>query len=46
MNHFQIAPEQRITQAKFGPEFEAYRQRVRRWVQQPCQLIFPYELMH
>ncbi len=28
MNHFQIAPEQRITQAKFGPEFEAYRQRV------------------
>jgi protein-S-isoprenylcysteine O-methyltransferase Ste14 len=32
MNHFQIVPEERIMQAKFGSEFEAYRQGVRRWV--------------
>lgn len=32
MNRFQIAPEERALQARFGGGFEAYRARVRRWI--------------
>jgi protein-S-isoprenylcysteine O-methyltransferase Ste14 len=32
MNQFQIAPEERALQARFGDDFEAYMSRVRRWV--------------
>ena len=32
MNRFQIAPEERALQARFGADFEAYRARVRRWI--------------
>lgn len=32
MNRFQIGPEERVLQGLFGPEFTAYRQRVRRWL--------------
>ncbi len=31
MNRFQIAPEERFLAAKFGSDFAAYCQRVRRW---------------
>ena len=32
MNRFQIAPEERALEARFGAEYIAYRARVRRWV--------------
>jgi len=32
MNRFQIQPEERALQQHFGTEFQAYMQRVRRWV--------------
>jgi len=32
MNRFQIAPEERALEARFGAEFIAYRARVRRWL--------------
>jgi protein-S-isoprenylcysteine O-methyltransferase Ste14 len=32
MNRFQIAPEERALQSRFGPEFAAYANRVRRWI--------------
>jgi protein-S-isoprenylcysteine O-methyltransferase Ste14 len=32
MTRFQIKPEERALLAKFGPEFERYRSRVRRWL--------------
>jgi protein-S-isoprenylcysteine O-methyltransferase Ste14 len=32
MNRFQISPEERALSTKFGPEFAAYRQSVRRWL--------------
>ena len=32
LNRFQIAPEERALEARFGNEFAAYRARVRRWV--------------
>ena len=32
MNRFQIQPEERRMQEKFGREFELYRARVRRWI--------------
>jgi protein-S-isoprenylcysteine O-methyltransferase Ste14 len=32
LNRFQIAPEERALQARFGDEFTAYRARVRRWL--------------
>lgn len=32
IGRFQIAPEERALRAKFGEEFEAYAQRVRRWL--------------
>lgn len=32
MNQFQIAPEERALASRFGPEFSAYRSRVRRWI--------------
>ncbi|HEU4353132.1 MAG TPA: isoprenylcysteine carboxylmethyltransferase family protein [Burkholderiales bacterium] len=32
MNRFQIAPEERALEARFGAEYIAYRSRVRRWV--------------
>ena len=32
MNRFQIAPEERVLGARFGAPYEAYRQRVRRWL--------------
>jgi protein-S-isoprenylcysteine O-methyltransferase Ste14 len=31
MNRFQIAPEERALAVMFGPEFNAYKQGVRRW---------------
>ena len=31
MNRFQIAPEERALVALFGAEYNAYKQRVRRW---------------
>ncbi|MDC7717346.1 isoprenylcysteine carboxylmethyltransferase family protein [Vogesella sp. DC21W] len=32
LNHFQIAPEERALQARFGVAYTAYCQRVRRWL--------------
>lgn len=32
MNRFQIAPEERALEARFGAEYIAYRRRVRRWL--------------
>lgn len=32
MNRFQILPEERALSAKFGPEFSAYKESVRRWL--------------
>lgn len=32
INRFQIGPEERVLSARFGPAFEAYRARVRRWL--------------
>lgn len=32
MNRFQITPEERALAIKFGTEFTAYKQKVRRWV--------------
>lgn len=32
MNRFQIGPEERALEAIFGAEFDAYRNRVRRWL--------------
>ena len=32
LNRFQIAPEERALQARFGAEFESYRRKVRRWL--------------
>ena len=32
MNRFQISPEERALSAKFGPEFDTYKQSVRRWL--------------
>jgi len=32
MNRFQIAPEERVLAAKFGMQYRAYQQEVRRWL--------------
>lgn len=32
MNRFQIRPEERFMQSKFGAEYDAYRASVRRWI--------------
>lgn len=32
LNRFQIAPEEVALTARFGPEFSAYKARVRRWI--------------
>lgn len=32
MNVFQIRPEERALEARFGPEFVAYQKQVRRWI--------------
>ena len=32
MNHFQISPEERALSAKFGDEYDKYKQGVRRWL--------------
>jgi protein-S-isoprenylcysteine O-methyltransferase Ste14 len=32
IDRFQIVPEERVMAQLFGPEYEAYRQRVRRWL--------------
>jgi len=32
MNEFQIKPEERVLSSLFGPEYAAYRERVRRWL--------------
>ena len=32
MNRFQIAPEERALEARFGAEYSRYRARVRRWL--------------
>ena len=32
ITRFQIAPEERALRARFGAEFDAYAQRVRRWI--------------
>lgn len=32
MNYFQIAPEEKFMQHKFGSEFSGYKKRVRRWI--------------
>ena len=31
-HRYQIIPEERVMSAKFGPVYEEYRQRVRRWI--------------
>jgi protein-S-isoprenylcysteine O-methyltransferase Ste14 len=32
MNRFQIEPEERVLQERFGEKFDAYRRTVRRWI--------------
>lgn len=32
MNRFQIRPEEKALRALFGQEFDAYSERVRRWI--------------
>jgi protein-S-isoprenylcysteine O-methyltransferase Ste14 len=32
LNRFQIEPEERVLRARFGPEFENYCRKVRRWL--------------
>ena len=32
VTRFQILPEERVLASKFGPEFDAYRRRTRRWI--------------
>jgi len=32
MNRFQIAPEERVLNARFGPAYESYARSVRRWI--------------
>jgi protein-S-isoprenylcysteine O-methyltransferase Ste14 len=32
MNRFQISPEERALSAKFGDEYETYKQAVSRWL--------------
>jgi len=32
MNLFQIIPEERALQSRFGSDFQAYRAKVRRWL--------------
>ena len=32
LNRFQIGPEERALQARFGAEFDSYRRQVRRWL--------------
>lgn len=32
MNRFQIAPEERVLEERFGGDFDAYRRTVRRWI--------------
>lgn len=32
MNRYQILPEERVMQEKFGEDFAAYTERVRRWI--------------
>ena len=32
MNRFQIEPEERVLSSLFGPQYAAYRERVRRWL--------------
>ena len=32
MNRFQISPEERVLSAKFGDEYDTYKQSVRRWL--------------
>jgi len=32
ITRFQIIPEERVMEEKFGAEFEAYKSRVRRWL--------------
>ena len=32
LNRFQIGPEERAMETRFGPEFDAYRSKVRRWI--------------
>lgn len=32
MNRFQISPEERVLLAKFGADYESYKQAVRRWL--------------
>ena len=32
ITRFQILPEERVLAARFGPDFEAYRLRTRRWI--------------
>jgi len=32
LNRYQIGPEERALQARFGAEFESYRRKVRRWL--------------
>ena len=32
MNRFQISPEERALSAKFGEDYDEYKQRIRRWL--------------
>jgi protein-S-isoprenylcysteine O-methyltransferase Ste14 len=32
MNRFQIAPEERVMESKFGDEYSVYKNKVRRWL--------------